>query len=398
MAAAAGADAHPEVRLEQVEWLVPVVVGAGGLELHVELFDEADGKTGYEICSGVAAGADEARVIHSQGWAVVERGGAVAEVCDVPCGTLLVKRAWQARPAEPEAVPADRQHWIVLCGGEAWAGQVEAEIISALPQARCVVAGGGAEDVAQRYHAAVLQVLEVLQRIVQDKPKHDVLIQAVVGVSGEAGLFGGLCGLLQTARQEQPRLKGQVIAVEAQESAASIARYLQDSAGVPDEREVRYVGGERQVASWCELAAELEQPHSLAEVPWRDGGVYLISGGGGGLGLIFAGEIARRVKDAVVVLTGRSELDEGRRAQLAALQRSGSRIEYRRVDVADSAAVSSLIGELRQAYGSVNGILHAAGIIRDSVAAVRPSPKRAAPSSSAPPSASAFPRPDPARW
>ena len=31
----------------------------------------------------------------------------------------------------------------------------------------------------------------------------------------------------------------------------------------------------------------------VAEVPWRDGGVYLITGGAGGLGLIFAEAIAR---------------------------------------------------------------------------------------------------------
>ena len=38
VAAAAGEDAQAGVRLEQVAWLRPVVVGAEGLELHVELF------------------------------------------------------------------------------------------------------------------------------------------------------------------------------------------------------------------------------------------------------------------------------------------------------------------------------------------------------------------------
>jgi hypothetical protein len=250
---------------------------------------------------------------------------------------LLVKQAWQARPAEPEAVPSDRVHWIVLCGGQAWADEVEAEITSALPRARCVVVGGGAETVAQRYHAAVLQVLEVLQRIVQDKPTQDVLIQAVVGVSGEAALFGGLCGLLRTARQEQPRLKGQVIAVEAQESAAQIVAYLQDSAGVPNEREVRYVGGERQVASWCELAAELLQPHSLSAVAGRRGGVVLsVKRGLAGPGRSLRGDRAD-VKDAVVVRPAARAGRASGRTRTAAI---GSRIEYRRVDVADQAAVN----------------------------------------------------------
>ena len=68
----------------------------------------------------------------------------------------------------------------------------------------------------------------------------------------------------------------------------------------------------------------------------------------------------------VVVLTGRSELDEVKRARLSAIEALGSRVEYRRVDVSDAAAVSSLIASLRETYGCVSGIIHAAGVIRDS--------------------------------
>ena len=145
---------------------------------------------------------------------------------------------------------------MVLCGGDAWAREVEAEIASALPQARCVAVGSredGGAGIAQRYRAAVLQVLDLLQRMVQDKPKDEVLIQAVVPVSGEDAVFAALSGLLKTARLEQPKLKGQVIGFEPQETAAGIVARLSESARVPEEREVRYVGGERQVASWREL-------------------------------------------------------------------------------------------------------------------------------------------------
>ena len=71
-AVAAGEDAQDQVRLEQVEWLQPVVVGSDGLDLHIELFTEENGKTSYEIYSGVAEGEDDARLIHSQGWFGIE--------------------------------------------------------------------------------------------------------------------------------------------------------------------------------------------------------------------------------------------------------------------------------------------------------------------------------------
>ncbi|WP_436884952.1 KR domain-containing protein, partial [Bacillus velezensis] len=70
----------------------------------------------------------------------------------------------------------------------------------------------------------------------------------------------------------------------------------------------------------------LPAPQSGA-VPWKDEGVYLLTGGAGGIGLIFAEEIASRVKNAVLVLTGRAEaLDKDRSARLRRLEASGARV------------------------------------------------------------------------
>ena len=365
VAAAAGADAT-EVELEQVEWLCPVEVGADGLELRVELFAEGAGRSGYEITS---IGADGAGVVHSQGIAVVatvvgSAGEGVFEERAVEgVGTLLARRDWRAGEvgASATGARAPGEHVVLLCAaGAERVAAIEAEVRSALPHARCVVVGRGAEGIGGRYETSVRQVLELLQQIMRAKPKEEVLIQAVVGVSGEDALPCGLSGLLKTAGQEHPKLKGQVIGIDAGASAAEIVARLEASAGSPDEREVRYIGGERQVASWSELRSE------EAPAPWRDGGVYLITGGAGGLGLIFAEAIARGAKAAVIVLTGRSELDERRRARLSAIEGLGARVEYRVVDVADGAAVTALIGSVRESHGGLTGILHAAGVIRDS--------------------------------
>ncbi|PAE74450.1 KR domain-containing protein, partial [Bacillus velezensis] len=71
-------------------------------------------------------------------------------------------------------------------------------------------------------------------------------------------------------------------------------------------------------------------------IPWKDEGVYLLTGGAGGIGLIFAEEIASRVKNAVLILTGRAEaLDEERSARLRRLEAAGARVLYQPVDVTD---------------------------------------------------------------
>ena len=74
--AAAGEDVQAEVYLEQVEWLSPVVVGPEGLDLHVELFAEDDGRTSYEIYS---IGEAEESLIYSHGCVVADMGEAAAE-------------------------------------------------------------------------------------------------------------------------------------------------------------------------------------------------------------------------------------------------------------------------------------------------------------------------------
>ena len=60
------------------------------------------------------------------------------------------------------------------------------------------------------------------------------------------------------------------------------------------------------------------------ELPWKNGGVYLITGGAGGLGLIFANEIAQKVKGAILILTGRSELSSGKEARIQELESLGA--------------------------------------------------------------------------
>ncbi|HEY8357980.1 MAG TPA: amino acid adenylation domain-containing protein, partial [Ramlibacter sp.] len=129
--------------------------------------------------------------------------------------------------------------------------------------------------------------------------------------------------------------------------------------------QVRYRAGERQVLGWQETAAATDAP-----LPWRQGGLYLVTGGAGGLGLIFAREIVRHAGSVHLVLTGRSTLDATREAQLAQLRAGGAQVSYRTLDVADAGAVRQLVAELAEGaragrHPALNGILHSAGVLRD---------------------------------
>src|SRR5262249_47930382 len=90
-------------------------------------------------------------------------------------------------------------------------------------------------------------------------------------------------------------------------------------------------------------------------------GVYLITGGLGGLGYQCAQYLARRYA-AKVILTGRRVLDAERAAQVEGLRALGGEGLYVRADVSDAVAMRHAlqVGEAR--FGAVVGVIHAAGV------------------------------------
>jgi NAD(P)-dependent dehydrogenase (short-subunit alcohol dehydrogenase family)/acyl carrier protein len=120
----------------------------------------------------------------------------------------------------------------------------------------------------------------------------------------------------------------------------------------------------------------------------RERGVYLITGGLGGLGLAVAEDLARRVK-ARLVLVGRTGLppreewddvlrrgggtDRAGRAVTAVrrIESAGGEVLVLAADVTDAGALGRVRAETLDRYGRVDGILHAAGTPGGGLAEVR---------------------------
>ncbi|RXJ71691.1 hypothetical protein CS022_20345 [Veronia nyctiphanis] len=136
-----------------------------------------------------------------------------------------------------------------------------------------------------------------------------------------------------------------------------------------DDIQVRYVDGVRQRLVFREIPAPDKPPsgHELsAALPVRDGGIYIVTGGLGGLGYIVARHIASqsRVK---LVLCGRSDRNDGINECLEELEFLGASCIYRQLDVSDAASVNALVEEVRHTLGPINGLFHCAGINRDAL-------------------------------
>jgi len=88
----------------------------------------------------------------------------------------------------------------------------------------------------------------------------------------------------------------------------------------------------------------------------------------GGLGLIFAEYLAKQVKEAKLVLTGRSAtLNEQQAAKIQAIKALGAEVLYIQADVSKRDDVESMIAQTKAHFGQINGIIHSAGLIRDAL-------------------------------
>ena len=275
-------------------------------------------------------------------------------------GSLFAAPQWRTSESEAPASAVEwAQHHVILCE----LPEIDAEGLSAaLPGSECLPLGGDCRrGIDQRYADHAAASFERIQSILQSKPQGKVLVQIVVADHGEQVLFAGLSGLLRSAALENPQLNGQVILVSRGTTTEELRRTLQNEARRAHDAQVRYVSGVRQTLSWELIPA---QPDS-APVAFKDHGVYLITGGMGGLGVLFAREILERTRGAKVVMTGRSALDAAKQAVLDELSGMGGRVSYREVDVRDLPQVEMLVAAIQDDFGPLDGILHGAGVIAD---------------------------------
>jgi thioesterase domain-containing protein/NAD(P)-dependent dehydrogenase (short-subunit alcohol dehydrogenase family) len=158
---------------------------------------------------------------------------------------------------------------------------------------------------------------------------------------------------------------------------ALAARVFEELARPPQSGRTLLRGGERWRGSF-----ERRSPQPRIASRLRDGGVYLITGGLGGIGLVVAEHLARTRK-AKLALIGRSALparDDWARVlaesapadktaqrlrSLERLERLGAEVLPIAADVANVEQMRDAVARVRARFGRLDGVFHAAGVLDD---------------------------------
>ncbi|CAM4025648.1 SDR family NAD(P)-dependent oxidoreductase [Bordetella tumulicola] len=185
-----------------------------------------------------------------------------------------------------------------------------------------------------------------------------------------------MAGFASSLRLEAPQLDCKVLEIQRSGSVEDTAIQPADRvlaelhADAQHQNVVRYVGGARYTRSRKAVRpAELLMAMPAVATPemaLKHHGVYLITGGAGGLGLVF-GQYLAQACQARLVLTGRSSLNEERQRDLDTLRDLGAEVVYISADVARRDDVETLLQQIHSRFGSLNGIVHSAGVLRDSL-------------------------------
>jgi polyketide synthase PksN len=205
-----------------------------------------------------------------------------------------------------------------------------------------------------------------LTRALMRRAKQLKLVHLVAGAEARFDQLG-LSGFCKTLRIEKPSHAARVVAFPMHEAqAGDLMRVLHDELCAADpETDVRYEAGQRSVRRFAPVEAMPDVPHATwPPAALRHQGVYLITGGMGALGQLFARHLCARYQ-ATVFLTGRSAPGAGQARMLEELNALGGEARYIACDVADRDDVRRALDELRAAGHRLHGVIHSAGVIED---------------------------------
>ncbi|MGN6152105.1 MAG: SDR family NAD(P)-dependent oxidoreductase [Lysobacteraceae bacterium] len=224
---------------------------------------------------------------------------------------------------------------------------------------------------AQSLENGVRAFLHLCQAVIAQKAEATVRLNYVYFSEGPEARpqDEAIQGFVTILRAESPKLACKVIefqspatTFDASVVAALRAEYEVDTKALG----VRYADGRRSLRriESCPAPDTLPDATGNAPMPVRQRGAYVITGGAGGLGLIFAEHLAKAFQ-ARLVLSGRSALKPETEATLEALRAAGAEVAYVQADVSKRDDVERLVATCRDRYGAVHGIVHSAGVLND---------------------------------
>ncbi len=309
------------------------------------------------------------------GTVVVATNGAELKKVEASQWNLDFKSSNQHQALLDELAEADFQPTdVVYCCGLA-ASPITLGLLSAR------------EDINEKLQSNFYVPTHIVRAIgrLGDPVNFSVVTRELAQVADESidPLRAAIIGPVLVAPRETPQVKTRCIDVQRLQfgrSGRNVGRSLIDELlRPPADRLIALRGTFR----WIQSFHKLKVPATQDTTSWlRDGGVYVITGGLGGIALEIAEHMARLTKvklallarsqlppdeewDSVLRALPTDSLGAQRMRRIRAIRELGSEAVVFTCDVTDRNRVRRSLEEVRARFGPINGVIHAAGTMDD---------------------------------
>lgn len=169
-----------------------------------------------------------------------------------------------------------------------------------------------------------------------------------------------LVGLFKVLKIEQPNMLGKVLLLpDAGMDETKILQIIEKETHC-HEHYVRYDMNDQRFIEDYEEVFNFPSTHHIPLI--RHNGVYILLGGGGGIGQNCIHFFGSKKIPCKLIITGRKSSSP---IDLSSFPKEVS-VYYIPCDVSDQEAVIQLVEYVTATYGAINGVFHLAGVIRDS--------------------------------
>ncbi len=215
------------------------------------------------------------------------------------------------------------------------------------------------------FYSLVYLAQAIAQQQIQDKIQLFVISNHLYKIAGTEELYpekATLLGACKVIPQEYLNLNCRLIEVDNPSLLEPLKLELTTAS---EDAIVAYRNQSRWVQTFEKV---ILNPPTKENLRLRQGGVYLITGGMGGIGLTLAEYLAKTVQ-AKLILLGRSlPLENSPQLQkINQLKAEGSEIMLLTADVSHKEQMQNAIAQSLEQFGRINGVIHAAGIAGDGI-------------------------------
>ncbi|HEU4888424.1 MAG TPA: SDR family NAD(P)-dependent oxidoreductase, partial [Thermoanaerobaculia bacterium] len=222
------------------------------------------------------------------------------------------------------------------------------------------------QQVDEQLERGVYALLHLSRALMKRKHPAPMKILSLFSSDGAAAspLGTAVSGFLETLALENPRFEVKVVDIQSEGLAGLILDEVRDPHWTAQEIRYRIAPGGQHQRYVSAFVPRTYAESALSALPLRQRGVYLITGGLGQLGLIFAEYLAKNFQ-AKLILVGRSASGATQEKRLRRLESYGAEVLTVQADVGRLEDVERVIRDAKARFGTINGVIHAAGVNRD---------------------------------